>query len=54
MGKYTPPPVTFRDVLVALPRLRAPLSWTIYTREAPGHPEYLYACVGLGVAGTKG
>lgn len=54
MSKYTPPPVTFRDVLNCLPRLQEPLAWTIYLVPAPGAPERAYACVGLGVGGSKG
>lgn len=54
MSKYTPPPVTFRDVLACLPRLRGALTWTVYLSNAPGAPERAYACVGLGVAGNQG
>jgi hypothetical protein len=38
MGKYTPPPVTFLDVLSHLPELAYPLSWRLAFSSVPkGH-----------------
>ncbi len=36
MGKYTPPEVTFRDVLAALPPLKLPLALVVAIRPAKG------------------
>lgn len=54
MGKYTPPPVTMRDVLEALPRLRAPLAWTVCIRHAGALPGRCYPYVALGLDRGKG
>lgn len=47
MGKYTSPPVTFRDVLAALPPLKLPLALVVTVRPAKGAPERAYAAVEL-------
>jgi hypothetical protein len=47
MGKYTPPAVTFRDVLAALPPLRLPLALVVTVRPARGTPDRAYADVEL-------
>lgn len=47
MGKYTPPEVTFRDVLAALPPLKLPLALVVAIRPAQGSPERAYVAVEL-------
>lgn len=49
MGKYTPPPVTMRDVLEALPPVKSPLSFTVAVNRAGILPGRCYPYVALGI-----
>lgn len=54
MGKYTPPVVSFEDVLAALPALPMPLALRVLvvpTKNGKGHA---YVCVELVYYGSRG
>lgn len=54
MSKYTPPPVTFHDLLQAMPALPMPLGMRIAIQPTKGSVDRLYACVELVYYGGKG
>ena len=47
MGKYTPPAVTFQDVLAALPALPMPLALIVVMRPTKGSVSHMYSSVEL-------
>jgi hypothetical protein len=47
MGKYTPPPVTFEDVLAALPTVPLPLAFLVVVRPVKRGPDRAHAAVEL-------